>query len=198
MAKVLGREPEPEQQKRCIYIRDNAARKSIDDCKHGPVVRLDNIMQNHPISNTVQDLHDILEKFVDIICMQGMHYYLITEPSSPLKLFSPAFVIDMSRKQLEVLPLEDRFHSFGSQYSLQRHFDRHHAFQPGDSCRFLIPNVLQLHSTALCISKIMWPRFTASTCNLSYRGHFTFCSLHCLLKSLLCYVTIWGRRRASE
>ena len=82
------------------------------------MVRLDDIMQNHPMSNTeyiVQDLHDILEsyyevarkRFVDTICMQGTDYYLVTGPDSPLKLFSPAFVIGMSIEQLEEVAGED-------------------------------------------------------------------------------------------
>jgi len=94
------------------------ANKSIDGCKHGTVVRLDDIVQNHPMSNTehiVQDLHDILEsyykvawkRFVDIVCMQGTDHYLITGPSSPLKLFSPALVIDMSIEHLEEVAGED-------------------------------------------------------------------------------------------
>lgn len=114
MIKVLKREPKPEQQKRCIYIRNNAAKKSIDNCKHKPVVRLNNIMQNHPISNTVQDLYNILKKFVNIICMQSIYYYLITEPSNLLKLFLPAFVINISKKQLKVLLSKNQFYSFGS------------------------------------------------------------------------------------
>jgi hypothetical protein len=99
-------------------MRDNVAKKSIDGCKHGTVVRLDDIMQNHSMSNTeyiVQDLHDILEsyykvarkRFVDVVCMQGTDHHLITGPNSPLKLFSPAFVIDMSTEQLEEVAGED-------------------------------------------------------------------------------------------
>jgi len=37
------------------------------------------------------------------------------------------------------LPLHERQHVFGSKHSLQRHFHRHHQFQPGQSCPF--PNV---------------------------------------------------------
>jgi len=128
MVKILKRELEPKQQKRYIYTRDNTAKKSIDNYKHKPVIRLSNIIQNHPINNTVQNLHNIFKKFVNIIYIQNMYYYFITEPSNLLKLFSPAFVININKKQLEILSLKDRFHSFGNQYFLQRHFDRHHAF----------------------------------------------------------------------
>ncbi len=34
------------------------------------------------------------------------------------------------------LPLLERQHVFGSKHSLQRHFDRHHVFQPGQNCPF--------------------------------------------------------------
>jgi len=34
------------------------------------------------------------------------------------------------------LPLLERQHPFGSKHSLQRHFDRHHRFQPGQNCPF--------------------------------------------------------------
>lgn len=34
------------------------------------------------------------------------------------------------------LPLHERQHVFGSKYSLERHFDRHHRFQPGQNCPF--------------------------------------------------------------
>jgi len=33
-------------------------------------------------------------------------------------------------------PLLERQHVFGSKHSLQRHFDRHHGFQPGQNCSF--------------------------------------------------------------
>lgn len=46
--------------------------------------------------------------------MQGMHYYFITEPNNLLKLFLPAFVINISKKQLKVLFLKNRFYSFGN------------------------------------------------------------------------------------
>ena len=34
------------------------------------------------------------------------------------------------------LPLLERQHTFGSKHSLQRHFDRHHRFLPGQNCPF--------------------------------------------------------------
>jgi hypothetical protein len=71
------------------------------DCSHGKVVRLDDIMSHHPMSDiehTVQDLHDILKSYykvawkrmVDVICMQAAEHHLISGPAAPLKLFSRA------------------------------------------------------------------------------------------------------------
>jgi Protein of unknown function (DUF3435) len=37
------------------------------------------------------------------------------------------------------LPLKERLHNLGSKYSLQRHFDRRHLFQPGETCPFPHP-----------------------------------------------------------
>lgn len=62
--------------------------KSIDDHGQGWMVCLDDIVQNHPMSNVkhiVQEIHDILESyykvarkpFVDNLCMQAVGYHLV-------------------------------------------------------------------------------------------------------------------------
>ena len=92
--------------------------KSFDNCKHGTVVPLDAIMQIYPISNIeyiIQDLHDILQsyykvarkRFVDTACMQAVDYCLISRPSIPIKLFSPAFVAALIPEQLDEVTGED-------------------------------------------------------------------------------------------
>ena len=92
--------------------------KVLSDCQYGDVVRLDDIMQNHPMSNAdhaIQDLHDILhsyykvarKRFVDCLRMQAADYFLITGSKTPLKLFSPAFVAGMTPEQLEEVAGED-------------------------------------------------------------------------------------------
>lgn len=61
------------------------------------------------IEHTVMELHDILKSYykvarkriVDVICMQAVEHHLIFGPSTPLKLFSPAFVGGMTPEQLE-------------------------------------------------------------------------------------------------
>ncbi|CZS92510.1 related to vacuolar sorting protein VPS1, dynamin, and related proteins [Rhynchosporium agropyri] len=92
--------------------------KAFDDCSHGTVVRLEDIMSHHPMSNiehTVQDLHDILKSYyqvawkraVDVVCMQAAEHHLISGPGTPLKLFSPAFVSIMTSEQLQEIAGED-------------------------------------------------------------------------------------------
>ncbi|TVY58278.1 Interferon-induced GTP-binding protein Mx2 [Lachnellula cervina] len=99
-------------------MRKTMLTKSFDNCKHGTVVPLDAIMENHPMSNMqhiVQDLHDILQsyykvarkRFVDTICMQAVDHHLISGQGTPIKLFSPAFVAAMSPEQLDEVAGED-------------------------------------------------------------------------------------------
>ena len=92
--------------------------RSFSDCTHGEVVRLNDIIQSHPISNNdhaIQDLHDILQSYykvarkrlVDSLRMQAADHHLTTEPRTPLKLLSPAFVAEMTPTQLEEVAGED-------------------------------------------------------------------------------------------
>lgn len=65
--------------------------------------------------HTVQDIHDILKsyyktarkRFVDNICMQGAQYHVIDGPDTPLKVFSPRFVTELSDSQIEEIAGED-------------------------------------------------------------------------------------------
>ena len=93
-------------------------KKSFSDCTYGEVVRLDDKIQNHPMSNddhAIQDLHNILQsyykvarkRFVDCLRMQAANYHLTTGPRTPLMLFSPAFVAEMTPTQLEDVAGED-------------------------------------------------------------------------------------------
>ena len=99
-------------------MRAAMVEKSFDGFKHGTVVRLEDIVRNHSLSNiehVVQDVHDILksyykvaqERFVDNLCRQAVHYFLVTGPVTPLKLFSPSFVGGLSTEQLEEIAGED-------------------------------------------------------------------------------------------
>ncbi|KAK7548599.1 P-loop containing nucleoside triphosphate hydrolase protein [Phyllosticta citricarpa] len=82
------------------------------------VVRLDDLGKSHPMSNTdhiVQDLQDILaayykvalKRIVDNVCMQAASYHLVSGPSTPLKLFSPALVGRLTAGELEEIAGED-------------------------------------------------------------------------------------------
>ncbi|KAG9233414.1 dynamin GTPase [Amylocarpus encephaloides] len=99
-------------------MQHSMSTKSFSDGVHGAVVRLDEIMQNHPMSNiehTVQDLHDVLQsyymvvkkRFVDNVCLQATDHYLVSGPATPLNLFSPAFVGAMTPEQLDEVAGED-------------------------------------------------------------------------------------------
>ncbi|KAI9843392.1 MAG: hypothetical protein M1837_006418 [Sclerophora amabilis] len=99
-------------------MRSIMEQSSFNDCKHGAVVRLDDLIHKQSMSNVdhvVQEMHDILasyykvarERFVDAVCKQGADYHLISGKHTPLKLFSPAFVNSMSSEQLEEVAGED-------------------------------------------------------------------------------------------
>jgi len=99
-------------------IRVSLEDKVLTDSKLGTVVRLDDMVQSHPMSNTehvVQEVHDILKsyyevarkRFMDNLVMQAADYYLVTGPYSPLRLFSPSFVSELSDEQLLEIAGED-------------------------------------------------------------------------------------------
>jgi hypothetical protein len=94
------------------------ATKSFDDGSHGTVVKLDDIVQNHPMRNTehiVQDIHDILcsyykvarKRFVDNVCMQAVDHFLVNGPETPLTIFAPSFVSSLNADELERIAGED-------------------------------------------------------------------------------------------
>ena len=84
------------------------------------VVRLDAISSQSVntgsnAKHTVDDLHDILhsyykvarKRFVDIVCMQAVDYFLITGHDAPIKVLSPQFVSELTSEQLEAIAGED-------------------------------------------------------------------------------------------
>lgn len=84
----------------------------------GDVVRIEDMLETSRGSNadrTIQDLHDILKsyykvarkRFVDVVCMQAVDYFLITGPAAPVKLFSPSFVSGLTEDQLDRIAGED-------------------------------------------------------------------------------------------
>ena len=67
------------------------------------------------LEHTIEDLHDILEadykvarkRFVDVICMQASDHFLVTGPKTPIKLFSPGFVGNLTDAELERIAGEE-------------------------------------------------------------------------------------------
>lgn len=93
-------------------MRARIKNKTISNCTHKQVIRLNDIMQSDSMSNVdhaIQDFHDSLhsyykvacKRFVDSLRMQTVDYYLITGPSTLLKLFSFVFVTEMTLVQLK-------------------------------------------------------------------------------------------------
>lgn len=71
-------------------------------------------MQTRNMSNvqhTVQEIHDILHSYheiarqrvIDNVCMQAVGHYLLDGVYTPLKLFSPSFVNDLSKEHLDAI-----------------------------------------------------------------------------------------------
>lgn len=94
------------------------ARKAIDQCSHGEVVRLGDIMEHDPVGNDDYDVltvHDVLKayykvarkRFVDNVCLQATDHFLIAGPKGPLRLLSPSYVQDLTDDQLETIAGED-------------------------------------------------------------------------------------------
>ena len=63
------------------------------------------------------------------------------------------------------LPQSERQHVFGSKYSLQRHFNRYHAFRPGQNCPFpddeyaelALENLMEFKNHAARVHRIFMP-----------------------------------------
>ena len=61
--------------------------------------------------HTVQDIHDILKayykvarkRFVDVVCMQGADYHLVSGPETSIRFFSPSFVTELKPDALETI-----------------------------------------------------------------------------------------------
>lgn len=92
--------------------------QAIEVAEHGRIVKIDGIAQKSRASNMeymVQDIHDILysyytvarKRFVDVVSMQAVDYFLVTGSESPVHLFSPTFVSELSSEQLEFIAGEE-------------------------------------------------------------------------------------------
>ncbi|KAL8734518.1 MAG: hypothetical protein Q9166_001418 [cf. Caloplaca sp. 2 TL-2023] len=92
--------------------------KAFKDANHGDIVRIADLDHTSSMSNLqsiVQHLHDILKsyykvarkRFVDNVCMQVTDRHLMRGPDTAVKVFSPAFVSDLTPDQLERIAGED-------------------------------------------------------------------------------------------
>jgi hypothetical protein len=58
--------------------------------------------------HTIQDLHDTLKsyykvvrkRFVDAVCLQAVDHFLVSGKTSPLRIFSPHFIGNISGSEL--------------------------------------------------------------------------------------------------
>lgn len=100
-------------------IRTSMESISFSDSSNGLVVRVEDMVRAHPMSNTqhvVQEVHDILysyykvayKRMVDNVCMQAIDHLLVNGRQTPLSLFSPTFVSGLTAEQLEAIAGEDR------------------------------------------------------------------------------------------
>ena len=82
------------------------------------MVRVDATIKVTTASNnehTVSDLHDILKsyykvarkRFVDCVIKQASDHYLVTGPDTPVKVFSPTFVSELTSDQLDAIAGEE-------------------------------------------------------------------------------------------
>lgn len=93
-------------------LKSSMENGAVEVESYGRMVKLDTVYQHAHMSNvdhTVRDLHDILKsyyrvarkRFVDVVCMQGADFHLVTGPDTPTKVFSPSFVTGLNPEQLE-------------------------------------------------------------------------------------------------
>jgi hypothetical protein len=86
--------------------------------KHGTVIRLEDIVQNHPLSHDdhiIREIYYILKPYyklsrkrlVDGVRMQAAEFYLLAGPEIPLKLYPPNFVAGLTTAQLEDIAGEE-------------------------------------------------------------------------------------------
>jgi hypothetical protein len=91
----------------------------VSGCKHGQVVKLDDIEHALPPQNdsdhVVREIYDILQayyeaalnRFIDNMRTQVCDYFLVTGPATPLSLFSPTLIAALPYEALEQLAMED-------------------------------------------------------------------------------------------
>ena len=93
-------------------MHDRIRTKTVSDGSYGEIIRTSDLWQHEDMGNdehTIQDLHDVLQsyykvalkRFVDNLRMQAADQFLISGPDTPLTLFSPAFVANLTHEELD-------------------------------------------------------------------------------------------------
>lgn len=100
-------------------VRDSLSEEAFTPSGYsGAVIYVNSAIHVSKGSNTehtIQDLHDILKsyykvarkRFVDVLCMQAADYYPVTGPHAPARVFTPAFVSELTDEELEQIAGED-------------------------------------------------------------------------------------------
>jgi hypothetical protein len=99
-------------------MRDFFARLAGRDGGVITLGQLGNMTLDNSRSNPQQvreDIHDILKsyykvsrkRFVDVVCQQVVHHFLLDGAEAPLNIFSPDLVMRMNDGQLEMIAGED-------------------------------------------------------------------------------------------
>lgn len=100
-------------------VKEQAASAIVSNGKfaaHGVKELLEKAFGNgDPVKVTRQDIHDVLfsyydiarSRFVDVLCQQVIHYFLLHASNSPLTVLSDTVVLKMSDDQLDAIAGED-------------------------------------------------------------------------------------------
>jgi hypothetical protein len=106
---------------RQAHFKSHLSKHAVNNCSHGPVIPVsslhDSTTNMSNLDYTIRDIHDTLKsyykvarkRFADTVVMQGADHFLVMGPESPLKVFSPGFVADLTDEQLEAICGEDAF-----------------------------------------------------------------------------------------
>ncbi|KAL4763653.1 uncharacterized protein BDW70DRAFT_148432 [Aspergillus foveolatus] len=76
---------------RCLYTCQIAPQQVCEDI-------LDNLMSYYKVAR---------KRFVDIVCQQMIHYFLLETDDGPLQIFSPNLVMSLGTEELEMVAGED-------------------------------------------------------------------------------------------
>ncbi|KAJ5158892.1 uncharacterized protein N7500_008543 [Penicillium coprophilum] len=93
-----------------LEVKELSFSVKYNDYSRGEYIRVSNLTRIHYIN-----IHDILKsyykvtrkRFINNIYIQAADYYLVTRPTAPIKFFSPLWVYNLSRGQLDQIAREE-------------------------------------------------------------------------------------------